>query len=119
MFKYTTFFLNYDDYSLFNVIVDTDETATKLLEIMNKEKSGRVTFIPLNRVKPRTVEYPNSTDEIPITSFNTMRDTNMHLNKYLPTPLYVPTWKSPPVMQNHTVLSQSLSTVAVLTAVVR
>ncbi|KAG1213842.1 hypothetical protein G6F69_002459 [Rhizopus microsporus] len=52
--------------SLFNVIVDTDETATKLLEIMNKEKSGRVTFIPLNRVKPRTVEYPNSTDAIPI-----------------------------------------------------
>lgn len=35
---------------------------------MSKEKSGRVTFIPLNRVKPRTVHYPNSSDAIPIIS---------------------------------------------------
>ncbi|KAG0746639.1 hypothetical protein G6F57_008240 [Rhizopus arrhizus] len=54
--------------SLFNVIVDTDETATKLFELMNKEKAGRVTFIPLNRVKPRRVEYPSSSDAIPIIS---------------------------------------------------
>ncbi|KAI9276287.1 RecF/RecN/SMC [Sporodiniella umbellata] len=52
--------------SLFNVIVDTDQTASKLLELMSKEKAGRVTFIPLNRVKSKAVTYPNSSDAIPI-----------------------------------------------------
>lgn len=37
--------------SLFNVVVTDDATATNLLEILNREKGGRVTFIPLNRIK--------------------------------------------------------------------
>lgn len=52
--------------SLFQIVVDTDETATKILEIMLKEKSGRVTFIPLNRLKHQNVEYPNAKDAIPL-----------------------------------------------------
>lgn len=52
--------------SLFHVVVDTDETATRILEIMNKENAGRVTFIPLNRVKPRAVEYPQKDDAVPL-----------------------------------------------------
>lgn len=52
--------------SLFHVVVDTDETATRILEIMNRENAGRVTFIPLNRVKPRTVEYPQKDDAVPL-----------------------------------------------------
>lgn len=55
-------------YSLFHVVVDTEETATHLLNTMNKEKSGRITFIPLNRVKPRTVEYPQKDDAVPLLS---------------------------------------------------
>ncbi|KAI7902915.1 uncharacterized protein BX663DRAFT_55209 [Cokeromyces recurvatus] len=54
--------------SLFHVVVDTDDTATKLLEIMNKEKAGRITFIPLNRVKSRQVEYPQKDDCVSLIS---------------------------------------------------
>lgn len=35
--------------SLFHAVVDTDETAANILELMQKENGpGRVTFIPLN-----------------------------------------------------------------------
>ncbi|KAH6907637.1 RecF/RecN/SMC [Coprinopsis sp. MPI-PUGE-AT-0042] len=44
--------------SLFHVVVDTDETASKVLDIMLKEKSGRVTFMPLNRLKPKPSNMP-------------------------------------------------------------
>ncbi|KAF7721275.1 Structural maintenance of chromosomes protein 3 [Apophysomyces ossiformis] len=52
--------------SLFHVVVDTDDTATRLLEVLNKENAGRVTFIPLNRVSPKEVSYPPAVDAIPI-----------------------------------------------------
>lgn len=54
--------------SLFHVIVDNDDTATRILEIMATENVGRVTFIPLNRVKPRSVEYPQKDDAVPLIS---------------------------------------------------
>ncbi|KAL0960863.1 hypothetical protein HGRIS_005878 [Hohenbuehelia grisea] len=52
--------------SLFHVVVDTDETASKVLDVMLKEKTGRVTFMPLNRLKPHNPPYPNSPDAIPL-----------------------------------------------------
>ncbi|KAL1964947.1 hypothetical protein VTN77DRAFT_6300 [Rasamsonia byssochlamydoides] len=52
--------------SLFHYVVDTDDTATKVLEILQKEKAGRVTFMPLNRLKPRTVNMPKASDAIPM-----------------------------------------------------
>jgi structural maintenance of chromosome 3 (chondroitin sulfate proteoglycan 6) len=54
--------------SLFHYVVDTDETATKVLDILNKERSGRVTFMPLNRLKPRIPAYPQGQDAIPLIS---------------------------------------------------
>ncbi|GAA5798475.1 hypothetical protein HPULCUR_003879 [Helicostylum pulchrum] len=54
--------------SLFHVVVDTDETATRILDIMSKERAGRVTFIPMNRVKPRSAEYPQKDDAVPLIS---------------------------------------------------
>jgi hypothetical protein len=50
--------------SLFQVVVDNDATATKILDIMIKERSGRVTFMPLNRLKEQTVEYPTGKDAV-------------------------------------------------------
>lgn len=50
--------------SLFQIVVDNDETATKILDVMIKEKSGRITFMPLNRLKPQNVEYPNAKEAI-------------------------------------------------------
>lgn len=52
--------------SLFHVVVDTDDTASKVLDVMLKEKTGRVTFMPLNRLKPKPVTFPNAPDAIPL-----------------------------------------------------
>lgn len=52
--------------SLFHVVVDTDETASKILELLNAERGGRVTFMPLNRLRPKHVDYPNNKDAIPL-----------------------------------------------------
>ncbi|KAL1954558.1 hypothetical protein VTO42DRAFT_1069 [Malbranchea cinnamomea] len=52
--------------SLFHYVVDTDETATKVLEILQKEKAGRVTFMPLNRLKQKPVNLPRASDTIPM-----------------------------------------------------
>ncbi|KAF9474585.1 structural maintenance of chromosome protein 3 [Pholiota conissans] len=52
--------------SLFHVVVDTDETASKVLDVMLKEKTGRVTFMPLNRLKPKNPPAPNSQDAEPL-----------------------------------------------------
>ncbi|KAL4578673.1 hypothetical protein LXL04_014802 [Taraxacum kok-saghyz] len=52
--------------SLFHVVVATDDISTQVIRHLNAEKGGRVTFIPLNRVKAPHVTYPKSTDVIPL-----------------------------------------------------
>ncbi|CAI7646235.1 unnamed protein product [Penicillium bialowiezense] len=52
--------------SLFHYVVDTDETATAVLEILQKEKAGRVTFMPLNRLRSRPLDMPRASDTIPM-----------------------------------------------------
>ncbi|KAL2820881.1 RecF/RecN/SMC [Aspergillus cavernicola] len=52
--------------SLFHYIVDTDETATKVLEILQQEKAGRVTFMPLNRLRSKPLNMPKASDTIPM-----------------------------------------------------
>jgi structural maintenance of chromosome 3 (chondroitin sulfate proteoglycan 6) len=52
--------------SLFHYVVDNDETATKVLEILQKERAGRVTFMPLNRLKPRPISIPKAGDAVHI-----------------------------------------------------
>lgn len=52
--------------SLFHCVVDNDETASKVIEILQKEKAGRITFIPLNRVKLRTGNVPKANDARPM-----------------------------------------------------
>lgn len=54
--------------SLFHYVVDTDETATKVLETLNRERSGRITFMPLNRLKPKIPPMPSGNDVIPMVS---------------------------------------------------
>ncbi|TKA57248.1 hypothetical protein B0A55_12712, partial [Friedmanniomyces simplex] len=50
--------------SLFHYVVDTDETATRITEILQKEKSGRVTFVPLSRVRFKAVAIPKTSDAV-------------------------------------------------------
>ncbi|CAN4099063.1 unnamed protein product [Withania somnifera] len=52
--------------SLFHVVVDDDETSTKIIRHLNAQKGGRVTFIPLNRIKTPHVRYPQGSDVIPL-----------------------------------------------------
>ena len=47
-------------------MVDTDDTATRVLNTMMRERSGRVTFMPLNRLKPKVPPVPNAQDAIPL-----------------------------------------------------
>ncbi|KAI3647281.1 hypothetical protein MP228_007502 [Amoeboaphelidium protococcarum] len=54
--------------SLFHVVVDNDETVSAILAILNKENSGRVTFMPLNRLKASQQKYPENVQAIPIIS---------------------------------------------------
>ncbi|EJT97043.1 RecF/RecN/SMC protein [Dacryopinax primogenitus] len=44
--------------SLFHVVVDNDETARKVVEVMNKERTGRLTFVPLSKLKTKHINYP-------------------------------------------------------------
>ncbi|GAB7357313.1 hypothetical protein MBLNU459_g8275t1 [Dothideomycetes sp. NU459] len=50
--------------SLFHVVVDTDATATRVLEILQREKAGRVTFMPLNRLNPKPANIPKANDAV-------------------------------------------------------
>ena len=50
--------------SLFFVVVDTDATASTLLEHLQREQSGRVTFMPLNRLHAADVAYPQASDAV-------------------------------------------------------
>lgn len=52
--------------SLFHYVMDNDDTATKVIEILQKERAGRITFIPLNRVKARTGNVPKANDAVPM-----------------------------------------------------
>ncbi|CAG8623574.1 16866_t:CDS:10, partial [Dentiscutata heterogama] len=52
--------------SLFHVVVDTDDTATRILDALNREQNGRVTFVPLNRLRTKNYEYPESEGFLPM-----------------------------------------------------
>ena len=48
--------------SLFHVIVDSDTTAAFFMTELEKRKAGRLTFLPLNRLRNPDVVYPDSAD---------------------------------------------------------
>ena len=53
-------------YSLFHVVVENDDISTHIIRHLNARKGGRVTFIPLNRVKAPHITYPQSSDVVPL-----------------------------------------------------
>ena len=53
--------------ALFHVVVDNDSTAAKLMKKLEDNKLGRVTFMPLSRLRvPAKIDYPESNDVVPI-----------------------------------------------------
>ncbi|KAL7297145.1 structural maintenance of chromosomes protein 3 [Trichogramma pretiosum] len=54
---------------LFHHIVETDKFGTKILKEMNNQcLPGEVTFMPLNRLHVRPIDYPKTPDAIPMIS---------------------------------------------------
>jgi len=65
--------------ALFHVIVDTDETAARLMKRLEQGKLGRVTFLPLNQLTTKDREnYPNSSDVTPILQRCLKYDPKVH-----------------------------------------
>ncbi|KAF2107706.1 RecF/RecN/SMC [Lophiotrema nucula] len=52
--------------NFFHVIVDNDDTSSRVIDELNKRRGGRLTLIPLNRVSPRPVQYPRTNDAVPL-----------------------------------------------------
>mgnify|MGYP003624085191 CR=1 FL=1 len=52
--------------SLFNVVVDNDEVSSKLIDRLIKDKGGRLTFIPLNRIHAPDLKLPTKGDMQPL-----------------------------------------------------
>lgn len=48
--------------ALFHVVVDNDKTASLIMDELNRSKAGRVTFMPLNRLSPINIEYPDGSE---------------------------------------------------------
>ncbi|KAK6606289.1 Chromosome segregation protein sudA [Botrytis cinerea] len=54
--------------SLFNYVVDNEETATQLINALNADKGGRLTFVPLSQLRFKPGNLPNASDAIPMLS---------------------------------------------------
>ncbi|KAI1644781.1 RecF/RecN/SMC protein [Daldinia loculata] len=54
--------------SLFHYVVDNDDTATYLASTLQKNFGGRITFMPLSRLKPRMPNLPRANDAVPLLS---------------------------------------------------
>ncbi|KAH9406289.1 Structural maintenance of chromosomes protein 3 [Tyrophagus putrescentiae] len=66
---------------LFHHIVENDKVGTRILQEMNKLKlAGEVTFMPINRLYSKDIDYPQTADAIPMISrltFDKKHDTVM------------------------------------------
>ena len=54
--------------SLFHYVVDNDRTASQLVEILQWEKAGRITFMPLSKLQPKPANIPKANDAIEMIS---------------------------------------------------
>lgn len=54
--------------SLMNVVVDNDEIAAQLMKKLERQNLGRVTFMPLNRLRVKSVHIPESSDAVSLLS---------------------------------------------------
>ncbi|KAF2853844.1 structural maintenance of chromosomes protein 3 [Plenodomus tracheiphilus IPT5] len=52
--------------SLFHVVVDHDNTSSQLIDRLMKDRSGRLTFIPLNRIFASDKQIPTTGDMQPL-----------------------------------------------------
>merc|ERR1719244_1437314 len=69
---------------LFHHIVNLDKIGTHILKEMNKQKlPGEVTFMPLNRLTVKDIDYPQTNDAIPMVSKLTYSERYTKALKYI------------------------------------
>ncbi|KAK7075389.1 Structural maintenance of chromosomes protein 3 [Halocaridina rubra] len=69
---------------LFHHIVESDKIGTQILKEMNKQKlPGEVTFMPLNRLTVKDIDYPQTNDAIPMVSKLTYSERYHKALKYI------------------------------------
>ena len=63
--------------ALFHLVLDDHTQAAKLLDLLRRERKGRVTCLPLNKLRADTVRYPEGfgDDAIPLLKY---LDTDKH-----------------------------------------
>lgn len=54
--------------SLFHYVVDNEQTATLLSSELFKQQGGRITFMPLQQLRPRAANLPRAADAVPLIS---------------------------------------------------
>ncbi|KAL5117014.1 Structural maintenance of chromosomes protein 3 [Pleosporales sp. CAS-2024a] len=64
--QYQTVVENAAEGAMFNVVVEDDAVSTKLIDRLIKEKAGRLTFIPLNRIHAPNLTLPVRSDMQPL-----------------------------------------------------
>ncbi|OLL26315.1 Chromosome segregation protein sudA [Neolecta irregularis DAH-3] len=52
--------------NLFHIIVENESIAEQIVRALNTEKKGRLTFMPLKRLRPKLPVYPESSDALPM-----------------------------------------------------
>ncbi|GAB7328029.1 hypothetical protein MBLNU13_g00080t1 [Cladosporium sp. NU13] len=50
--------------SLFHYVVDNEDIANRIIDILQTQKGGRVTFMPLNRLTPKIPALPSASDVV-------------------------------------------------------
>ena len=53
---------------LLNVVVADDNTAAELIQVLNRSGTGRLTFLPLSRLRPSRPKVPGRREAIPMQS---------------------------------------------------
>lgn len=52
--------------ALFNIVVETEEIAAFLIKELEKRNAGRLTFLPLSKLRVGNFQYPETSDVAPI-----------------------------------------------------
>ncbi|PVV00813.1 hypothetical protein BB560_004789 [Smittium megazygosporum] len=54
--------------NIFHIVVEDEVTATTIVEQLQKLRSGRLTFVPLNRLNIQSIRYPDAGDCVSLIS---------------------------------------------------
>jgi len=71
--------------SLFHVVVDTDDTAARVIELLNEQSLGRVSFLPLNRLHAKEMKFEGLSRDDAIPLLDKLRFDPMYRKAFVQT----------------------------------